>query len=129
MTLTLVPVYAAIFALIFVALSFRVANTRRTMRIGLGHGGNIVLERRMRVQGNFAEYVPFALILFAFIEIQGWPRGVIHGLCLVMLAARLFHAWGVAREPEDIRVRASAMVVTFGVIILSAMLLLIGAAR
>jgi uncharacterized protein len=122
---TIVPIYAAIFALVFVALSFRVANTRRTMRIALGHGGNIVLERRIRVQGNFAEYVPLALILFTFLELQGWAGWLVHAFCMVFLTARVVHASGVAREPEDIRVRAGAMIVTFTVFMVAAVLLLI----
>lgn len=122
---TIVPIYAAIFALVFAALSLRVANTRRVMQIGLGHGGNIVLERRIRVQGNFAEYVPFALILFTFIELQGWSRWAVHAFCLVFLAARLTHAYGVAQEPEDIRIRTSAMIVTLSTFIVAGLLLLV----
>jgi len=124
---TVVPVYAAIFALVFVVLSMRVANTRRIMQIGLGSGGNVVLERRIRVQGNFAEYVPLALILFTFIEMQGWSRWVIHALCLALLAARLTHAYGVAQEPETIPIRASAMMVTFLIFIVAAAILLLDA--
>jgi uncharacterized protein len=122
---TIVPIYAAIFAIMFVALSVRVANTRRVIRIGLGTGGNVILERRIRVQGNFAEYVPFALILFTFIELQGWSRWLLHVLCLVLLAARMAHAYGVAQEPEDIRIRAIAMIVTFSVLLAAAILLLV----
>ncbi len=124
---SVVPVYAAIFALVFVGLSMRVANTRRVMQVGLGTGGNVTLERRMRVQGNFAEYVPFALILLTFIEMQGSARWLVHALCLTLLAARLAHAYGVAQEPETIPIRASAMVVTFGVFIVAAAILLIHA--
>jgi uncharacterized membrane protein YecN with MAPEG domain len=123
---TIVPIYAAILALVFVSLSFRVVNTRRTTRITLGSGGNVQLERRIRVQGNFAEYVPLALILLTFIESQGWPRWLVHLLCLVLLAARLVHAYGVSQEPEDIRLRASAVPATFGVMIVAALLLLAG---
>ena len=126
---TIVPIYAAIFVLIFVALSLRVANSRRVLRIGLGSGGNVTLERRIRVQGNFAEYVPMALILFTFIEMQGSARWLVHLLCLVMLVARLIHAYGVAQEPEDIRIRASAMVTTFTLLIVGAVTLLIGALK
>lgn len=121
---SVVPAYAAIFALIFVGLSFRVANTRRTLQIGLGTGGNVTLERRIRVQGNFAEYVPFALILLTFVEIQGAAKWLVHALCLTLLAARVAHAYGVAQEPETIPVRASAMVVTFSVFIVAAAILL-----
>ncbi len=121
---SVVPVYAAIFALIFVGLSLRVANTRRAMRIGLGTGNNIVLERRVRVQGNFAEYVPFALILLTFVEVQGSAKWLVNALCLALLAARLAHAYGVAQEPETIPIRASAMVVTFSVFIVASATLL-----
>ena len=61
---TIVPIYAAIFAVMLVALSLRVARTRGDVRVAIGDGGNIVLQRRIRVQGNFTEYVPMALILF-----------------------------------------------------------------
>ena len=124
---TVVPVYAAIFALVFVGLSMRVANTRRVMQIGLGTGNNVTLERRIRVQGNFAEYVPFALILLTFIEMQGSARWLVHALCLTLLAARMAHAYGVAQEPETIPIRASAMVATFAVFIVAAAILLIKA--
>jgi uncharacterized membrane protein YecN with MAPEG domain len=124
---SIVPVYAGIFALIFVGLSMRVANTRRAMRIGLGTGSNIVLERRVRVQGNFAEYVPFALILLTFIEMQGSAKWLVQALCLALLAARVAHAYGVAQEPETIPIRASAMVVTFSVFIVASAILLINA--
>lgn len=124
---SVVPAYAAIFALIFVGLSLRVANTRRALQIGLGTGGNVTLERRIRVQGNFAEYVPFALILLTFVEMQGAAKWLMHALCLALLAARAAHAYGVAQEPETIPIRASAMVVTFSVFILAAAILLIHA--
>ena len=123
----IVPIYAAILGLIFVSLSFHVANTRRMTRITLGHGGNPQLERRIRVQGNFAEYVPMALILMTFIELQSWPSALVHGLCLVLLLARLVHAYGVSQEPEDIRLRAASIVSTFLVIAVASLLLLAGA--
>ena len=119
----IVPIYAAILGLVFVSLSFHVANTRRITKITLGTGGNARLERRIRVQGNFAEYVPMALILLTFIELQRWPPSLVHGLCVVLLAARLVHAYGVSQEPEDIRLRASAILTTFAVMIVSSLLL------
>ena len=129
MTPTIVPIYAAIFAIMLVVLSLRVAMTRGDVRIAIGDGGNIALQRRIRVQGNFTEYVPMALILFTFVEWQGWPRWVVHGLCLILLAARLVHAYGIAREPEDIRFRATGMATTALLLVVAAILLLISAVR
>src|SRR4029078_8132195 len=126
---TIVPVYAAIFAIMLVALSLRVARTRGNVRVAIGDGGNKLLLRAIRVQGNFTEYVPMALLLFLFVELQGWPRWLVHGLCLVLLAARLRHASGSTHEPEDIRLRATGMATTAGLLIIAAVLLLYSAIR
>jgi uncharacterized membrane protein YecN with MAPEG domain len=122
----IVPAYAAILALIFAALSFRVANTRRVLRTPLGIGGHTKLERYIRVQGNFAEYVPFALLLLFFLEMQAWPAWLVHVLCAVFLAARVVHALGVAQEKEDFRLRIAGMITTLSVFIVTALLLLAG---
>lgn len=121
---TIVPIYAAIFAIMLVALSLRVAKTRGDVRVPIGDGSNKLLLRAMRVQGNFTEYVPMALILFLFVELQGWPHWLVHGLCLVLLAARLLHAYGIAQEPEDIRLRATGMATTAILLVAAAGLLL-----
>ena len=126
---TVVPIYAAIFAIMLIALSLRVAKTRGDVQIAIGDGGNIVLRRAIRVQGNFTEYVPMALILFTFVEMQGWPRWLVHGLCLVLLAARLLHAYGIAQEPEDIRLRATGMATTAVLLVAASVLLLYSAIR
>jgi uncharacterized membrane protein YecN with MAPEG domain len=126
---TIVPIYAAIFAVMLVALSLRVARTRGNVRVAIGDGGNKILLRAIRVQGNFTEYVPMALILFMFVELQGWPRWLVHGLCLVLLAARLLHAYGITQEPEDIRLRATGMATTAVLLVGAAGLLLYNAIR
>ncbi len=126
---TIVPIYAAIFAIMLVGLSLRVAKTRGNVRVALGDGGNIVLQRRIRAQGNFIEYVPMALLLFLFVEMQGWPHWLVHALCLILLLARIVHAYGVAQEPEDFRLRATGMATTALVLLAAAGLLLFNAIR
>jgi uncharacterized membrane protein YecN with MAPEG domain len=126
---TIVPVYAAIFAVMLVVLSLRVASYRSVARVGIGDGGNVILHRRIRVQGNFTEHVPMALILFTFVEWQGWPRWLVHALCLILLAARLVHAYGVSQEPEDVRIRATGMATTATLLVTAAGLLLYNAVR
>ncbi len=71
MVLRIVPFYAALLALLFMVLSVRVMRERGRARVAIGTGGNIALERRIRVHGNFAEYVPLALLLLAFMELRG----------------------------------------------------------
>ncbi len=50
---------AAMLTAIFIKLSFAVIGLRRKNQVGLGSGGYEDLERAIRAQGNFAEYVPF----------------------------------------------------------------------
>jgi hypothetical protein len=129
MTPVVVPAYAAILALIFAVLSLRVVNMRRSTDIWLGSGGNILLERRIRIHANFAEYIPFAILLLALAEMQRWSSLLLHGLCLLLLAGRLVHIYSVSQEPEDARLRAGAVIPTWLVLAVTAILLLIGAIR
>ena len=117
--MTTVPVYAAIFALMLVGLSIRVANARREIQVALGDGGKRMLQRRIRGQGNFIESVPMALLLLPVHRVAGWSRWLVHALCLVLLAARALHA---RRRPgtEDIRLRTTGMVTTAGVLFVAA---------
>ena len=116
--------YAALLAPLFIYLSYRVIARRRSEKIAIGLGGNSALERAARVQANFAEYVPLALVLMLLAEIAGTPRWLLHIAGLALLAGRLSHAWGVSRSPEDFRFRIGGMMTTFGVLgVLSALLL------
>lgn len=116
----IVPFYAAILGLIFVVLSARVITARRQFKVRLGFAGHELLERRIRVQGNFAEYVPITVVLLAFLELYGGPRWLIHVLCITLILARLLHAYCVGRTDEDIRHRRIAMGTTLAVLLITA---------
>lgn len=126
MTLTVVPVYAGLLAILFVALSVRVIGARRTQRVAIGTGADPELERRVRVQANFAEYVPFALLLLVMAEWRGAPGILLHALGAALLLGRAAHAWGMSRTPEDFRFRTAGMATTFGVTAIAAVTLLVG---
>lgn len=120
------PVYAAVFGLIFVALSFRALLLRREFGVGIGDGDNPVLARAARVHSNFAEYVPIALLLVYFLEIQTPASAWIHLLCSMLLAGRIVHALGVSRVNENYRYRVTGMVLTLTVLISASLRLLYG---
>jgi uncharacterized protein len=117
---TIVPFYAALLGLIFIFLSARVVAARRLFRVRLGSGGQELLERRIRVQGNFAEYVPITIILLTFLELYGGAKWLIHVLCIALILGRCLHAYCVSRIDEDIRHRRSAMVLTFSALAIAA---------
>jgi hypothetical protein len=124
--LAIVPYYAAVLALVFVALSVNVIKGRRERRVAIGVSGAGDLERRVRAHGNFAEYAPFALLLIAMAELRGTPPLVLHALCASLLLGRLAHAWGVSRTDEDLRFRVAGMAATFAAIAGAALALLLG---
>jgi uncharacterized membrane protein YecN with MAPEG domain len=113
MALSVVPCYAAALALFFVLLSLNVIRGRGKHRVTLGSGGVGELERRIRVHANFAEYVPFSLLLLAMAELRGLPKPALQVLCGYLVVGRLLHAWGVSRPREDPRIRVSGMILTF----------------
>lgn len=118
------PFYAALLALIFIALSIRTIRLRRRYRVGVGDGNHAELQRAARVHANFAEYVPLALLLIYFAETGGGPSLLIHILAIALLCGRLLHAWGVSQVRENYRYRTVGMVMTFSVIISASLSLL-----
>ena len=90
--------YACIHALLLVGLSLWVAQRRHAVKVGLGDGGDKVLARRIRVQANFVEYVPLALLLLALLELSGLQGYALWLLGGVLLLARLLHAFGLGRS-------------------------------
>ena len=120
----IVPIYAAMLAFLYIALSARVIQARRSAKVAIGTRGDVHLERKMRVHANFAEYVPFALLLATFTEMQGRPAWLIHMLCLALVAGRVIHAYGVSQEHENFKLRMVGMATTFTVLAVMALLLL-----
>ncbi len=119
------PLYAAILGLIFVALSLRTIRLRRRYRVAIGDGRNALLQRAMRVNANFAEYVPLALLLIYFVELHDGPRLHIHLLGIALACGRLLHAWGVSQAQENFRYRTAGMALTFMVMLIASVLILL----
>lgn len=114
------PLYAALLALFFLYLSFCVIRLRRTVLVGVGDGGDERLQRAIRVHGNFAEYVPFALLLIGMAELNGLGSVWVHLMGAVLLIGRALHAYGVSNPREDLRIRIAGMVMTFTVLLVGA---------
>ena len=111
--LIVTSIIAALLTAVFIRLSFNVIGLRRKNKVGLGSGGNEDLERAIRAQGNFAEYVPFGLILLACLELNGaaWWLVAIPGVTLII--GRLIHAIGINTPPPDFSKRVLGMKFTF----------------
>jgi uncharacterized membrane protein YecN with MAPEG domain len=110
--LPVTALYAGLLAFVFLWLATRVVKARRVHRVALGTPHRLV-ERAVRAHGNFAENVPFALLLMALCEINGLPDWALHVFGVVLLAGRVLHAHGIGQEPENFRWRVLGMSLTF----------------
>ena len=117
--------YAALLALLFVVLTARVILMRRSAKIALGDQGNPDMLRRMRVQANFVETVPLALLLLLIAELQALPQMLLHITGIMLVAGRLMHAYGVSQKREIFNLRVGGMVLTLACILILAASLLI----
>jgi uncharacterized protein len=88
--------YAGALALVLLVLSVRVIQARGSTKVFMGDGGNELMIRRMRGQGNFVEYVPMALILLGLLEYRGTAPWLLHALGATLLVARLLHGYTFA---------------------------------
>ena len=91
MELKTTPIYAAILGLFFVYLSFLTIKARRKNKIAIGDGNNLVLQRAIRIHGNFSEYAPLTILLLSFVELLGYPHFLIHSLMFAFLIGRISH--------------------------------------
>lgn len=109
---------ACILTALFIHLSFAVIRLRRHHRVGLGSGGVDELERAIRAQGNFAEYVPIALILLAYLELNGAPLWVTAILGIALVTGRVIHAKGINQPPPHFTNRIIGMRFTITTLIM-----------
>jgi hypothetical protein len=84
-------VYAGLFGLLAVGLANNVLWARlRTRRLPAWKP-----DAQLRVQANFVENVPLALLLMLCLELQGAPEYALHVFGASLVLCRLLHAWGL----------------------------------
>ncbi|WP_313803624.1 MAPEG family protein [Sphingobium sp.] len=93
-TLTL----ASACALLNMWLGIRCARIRMADHVLHGDGGSALLAKRMRAHANFIEYVPVTLILFGLVELAVGASIWLWGAALVLVVARIGHAFGMDAE-------------------------------
>jgi uncharacterized membrane protein YecN with MAPEG domain len=116
--------YASLLALLLVYLGVRTIRLRQALGVGLGDGGKPTLTRAMRTHANFAEYVPTALLLIYLVEVTGGSPWWVHTLGILLVVARLVHAWGFGGEPEKFNGRVAGAGMTLAVLVIAALRLL-----
>lgn len=124
----MVPVtafFAAVLGLILVALSVNVIRGRYRFKVALGDGGESAMNRRIRAQANFVEYVPMALVLMALNEINGHSKILLGVMGVILVIGRICHAYSLTvhemKPAGKIIFRQVGMASTFTVIIIMAL--------
>lgn len=120
MMLSITPLYAGLLTLIFLVLSVAVIRQRAAVEKAGAGTDETALNRSMRVQANFVEYVPLGVILMLCAELQSAPALAIHAMGATLLVGRICHGIGMSRTPQITALRASGFVLTFLMLILSA---------
>ncbi len=94
------PLYIALLGLFFVVLSTYVMRGRWRSRVAMGDADNLEMRRRIRVQGNFAEYTPLFLIMLGCAEYGGLPAYCVHLFGILFIVGRLTHAYSVLKHEQ-----------------------------
>jgi uncharacterized membrane protein YecN with MAPEG domain len=118
------PLYAGLLALCLVVLSLRVIDRRRAARVSLGDGGNADLQRAIRGHANFCEYVPFALLLLAILELSRFSIYTLHAIGIALVIARVLHGYALSFTRNFPFGRYWGALLTFVVIIAEALMCL-----
>ena len=114
MSIEVSALYAGILALLSIVFTARVGVYRARHRVVFGDGGDEMLLRRQRAYGNFAEQVPYTVLLLALAELSGAAPGLLHALGAVLLTARIVHYHTLMTRPAGLA-RPIAMIATFAV--------------
>ena len=93
-----------------------------------GHGDDETLRRRIRAFGNFIEYTPAVLILFALSEFQGAGYSLMWWLGAAFVIGRILHALGMLFSPRFPLPRAIGMFATYAALLIPAGWMLINLA-
>lgn len=87
--------YAGILGILYIILTFFTIKGRFKHQVALGDGGNDDMFKRIRIHGNFAEYVPIALLLLFLVELEGGSENLIHGLGALLIFGRVVYSLGL----------------------------------
>jgi uncharacterized membrane protein YecN with MAPEG domain len=113
--------YGGLLALLFLGLSLNVIRLRYRYRVAFGGDGPLPLQRAIRGQANFAEYVPLTLLLLLCLELLGGPVWVLHAVGLSLLVGRLAHGICFACLESAAPLRVGGMMLTLAALIIGAL--------
>jgi uncharacterized protein len=123
MNSSLLPVittfYASILGLMAASLTIQVIVKRVRLRVESGDGGKPAMAQAIRAHGNFAEHVPFTLLLLACVESIGGVPLIIHILGILLIIARCLSALGLSQSLDPSLPRQAGASITILTIVIT----------
>lgn len=116
-SLQITGLYASVLALLFIFMSALVIKLRLQHKVGIGDGGVSPLAKAIRVHGNFAEFVPFAIVLMAIYEINGGTDTALHVAGVILVISRISHLLGLLKTKGSSLPRVIGVLATYGIIL------------
>ncbi len=117
MTPTITAIFAAIVALIYLAMSAYVITMRAKTNVLLGDGGNPSMLLAMRRHGNMAEYAPFAILMMGLAEMLGLEALWLHISGTLLVVGRLLHPIGLHIAEGNVAPRIAGTLSTLAAIL------------
>ena len=85
---------------------------RRSLSLSLVDGGDDMMQRRVRAQGNLVECAPIFVIMIALAELQGGNAIIVSILAAAFFAGRLAHGYAFAFTEKNTKLRRLGMIAT-----------------
>ena len=100
MQMPITLMYASVFAIFALVLSFKAGSFRGNTGISVlfGEPANMELAEKVRRHQNFLEYIPIVLIVFGAIEINGGSKMFLYIVGDLLIIARIAHAIGLKHD-------------------------------
>jgi uncharacterized membrane protein YecN with MAPEG domain len=109
----LTALYASLLGIVYIVLGLRVILVRRGKKIALGDAADKEFSYKIRGHANWAEWVPFSVLLYLLLEITNATSTlVLHLLGLSLVIGRLLHGYTFSANPRFMFGRTMGTVLT-----------------
>lgn len=119
-SLSITGLYASLLTVLFIGLAFNIIRLRYQYKTGIGDGGHSALAKAIRIHGNFAEYIPLALLMLGIYEANGANPIILHALGAILFIGRILHAIGLTKTTGVSKQRQIGMLSLFMVLLVLA---------
>ena len=124
MEIPITLITTGILGIIFFIHSLRIIQGRGLTKTSLGDGGNDLMTRRIRIHGNFAEYIPILLFILFLFEISNAHVAILILFAGALVLGRILHFYGLYSKETPMWARVWGMQLTLWPLLLGCLYLI-----